>query len=289
MTEEYINPPIFEKNPYFTIVLAGITRCNDKNFPDDEKKVFPFYRGNYHVFHQNNYYILRNYSTVASLEFILSGSGTVKINGEEFHPQKNDTLFLKMGEKQEFYSNGDEPWVKIWFSVTGKLVKTLTETYGLSGHTVFHCNTKPYIDRVHALLTDKTLSAEEIYNKVALCFHEALQAMSKSTRHTQAPSLEAETIKRYIDTNVYSAITIEQLSKLIYKSPSQTIRIFKQCYNVTPYDYYIEMRINTAISLLKSTNMPVKEIAARLQFSDEHYFSHFFKQKTGKKPTDLRK
>ena len=289
MTEEYIDPPVSEKNQYFSIVLAGITRCNDPNYPDDETKKFPFFRGDYHVFHKKNYYIHRKKSAIASIEFILSGGGTVKINGKEFHPVKNDTLFLKMGEEQEFYSNGDEPWVKIWFSVTGRLVKSLIEAYGLGEQTIFQCNIKPYIDHVHSLLCDKKLTPEEIQNKVALCFHEALQVMSDSIESLGNASLDAETIKHYIDMNVYSVVTLDQLSKLIFRSPAQTNRVFKQRYNMTPYNYYNKARISAAISLLKNTNITVREIAAKLQFSDEHYFSYFFKKKTGKRPTDFRK
>lgn len=289
ITEEYIDPPVFESNPYFSIILAGITRCNDENYPDDDKKTTPFSRGDYQVYPLDKYYVNRNKSEVASIEFVISGSGIVKINEKEYHPQKNDTFFLKLDEQQEFYSNGDKPWVKIWFSVEGSLVKTLTETYGLTDHTVFHCNVKPYIDRVHSLLTDKTITPKEIYNEVALCFHEALQVMAMSIESKEKSSFDAETIKHYIDMNVYSIITVEQLAKLIFKSQAQTIRIFKQYYNMTPYDYYIKVRIETAISLLKNTTISIREIASKLQFSDEHYFSYFFKQKTGKKPTDFRK
>lgn len=289
ITEEYIDPPVLESNPYFSVVLAGITRCNEENVPDDEKKLTPFSRGNYQVYPLDKYHVIRNKSEVASIEFIISGSGTVKINGKEYHPKKNDTLFLKLDEHQEFYSNEDKPWVKIWFSVEGSLVKTLTETYGLTDYTVFHCNIKSYIERVHSLLTDKTITPKEICNEVAICLHEVLQVMAMSIESQEKNSYDAEAVKHYIDMNVYSIITVEQLAKLIYKSPSQTIRIFKQHYNMTPYDYYIKVRIETAISLLKNTTIPIREIASKLQFSDEHYFSYFFKQKTGKKPTDFRK
>ncbi len=289
MTEEYIDPPVFESNPYFSIVLAGITRCNDKNYPEEAKEKYPFFRNNYQVFYLDHYYLHHKKSDVASIEFIISGSGIVKINGKEFRPKKNDALFLKLDEEQEFYSNGDEPWTKIWFSVTGSLVKELTETYGLGDYTVSHCNIKPYIEHVHSLLSDKTLTPKEIYNKVALCFHEVLQVMARSKEQKEENSYDAETIKHYIDMNIYSVITVEQLAKLICKSQAQTIRIFKKYYNMTPYDYYIKARIDAAISLLKNSKISVREIASKLQFNDEHYFSYFFKQKTGKKPSDFRK
>lgn len=263
MTEKHLDIPHFEDNPDFSIVLAGITYANE----------------HYHLYRPN--------SNVASIEFILSGTGTLRVGDQVFHPKKNDTMFLKLNEEQEFYSSGDDPWTKIWFSVQGNLVDTLVNVYGLQDYHVSRCQTKPCIERVHSLLTDKNLTPDEIAGRVALSLHEAMMLMSESLRQKRELT-DAEIIKQYIDLNVYSPISIEELAQLIFKSPSQTIRIFKKQYDMTPYDYYIKMRLETAISLLKNTNMSIQEIATRLHFSDEHYFSYFLKQKTGKTPTKYR-
>ena len=84
-------------------------------------------------------------------------------------------------------------------------------------------------------------------------------------------------------------MSTESLAASIYKSPSQAIRIFKKKYGVTPYDYYVNIRIKKAVSLLKNTRLSIKEISYRLCFCDEHYFSNLFKKKTGKSPREYRK
>uniref|UniRef100_UPI003FF13C24 helix-turn-helix domain-containing protein n=1 Tax=Eisenbergiella tayi TaxID=1432052 RepID=UPI003FF13C24 len=43
-------------------------------------------------------------------------------------------------------------------------------------------------------------------------------------------------------------------------------------------------KVDTACLLLRNTGLTVKEIAYRLQFSDEHYFSNLFRQRTGSPP-----
>lgn len=104
-----------------------------------------------------------------------------------------------------------------------------------------------------------------------------------------ADRLEAITVKEYLDQHYNKKYDIDALSKLIYKCPSQTIRIFKKYYRITPYAYYSARRLEEASDLLKNTDLTVKEIAFSLGFADEHYFSAAFKQQTGFNPSEFRK
>ena len=85
-------------------------------------------------------------------------------------------------------------------------------------------------------------------------------------------------VKRYLDQHVLDTVTLEDLSGHFFKSKAQIIRQFKKRYGITPYSYLLDIKIQYAKKLLAQTNTPIKEIAARLQFADEHYFSTYFKQ-----------
>ena len=100
---------------------------------------------------------------------------------------------------------------------------------------------------------------------------------------------DAVILKEYIDTNYNKQIKIEELSELIYRSESQTIRIFKKNFNMTPYEYALGRKIHVAKQLLKNTRMPIREIAMELGFTNEHYFSSCFKQHVGQTPGQYRK
>ena len=47
-------------------------------------------------------------------------------------------------------------------------------------------------------------------------------------------------------------------------------------------------KVETAKRLLLYSRLSVKEIAARLSFSDQYYFSNYFKRKTGAAPRTYR-
>ena len=264
MNEQFIDVPVFSQDAPLCISLAGIS-YRDKNYKIS-RKASPFY----------------------CIEYIISGCGTVKTRGETFHPKQGDTYFLMAGDDHEYYSHEDDPWEKIWINLSGDLADSLTVVYGLRNSTLFRCNTKHYIENIHHILSSKTLSVKEIEQKTSIAFHEMIQFLALNKNGPKTPT-EAEIIKNYIDLNLYSQLNLEKLSKLIYKSPAQTIRIFKKAYNMTPYDYYMENRINKAVLMLKSTTFSIKEIAFNLGFCDEHYFSSIFRKKVGKKPSDFRK
>ena len=52
--------------------------------------------------------------------------------------------------------------------------------------------------------------------------------------------------------------------------------------------YQQDLRLQRAKELLSTTDMSVKEIAYRLNFESPDYFSAKFKNKTGRRPSELR-
>ncbi len=264
MKEEFLDVPVFNKNSPYEVCLAGTSYCD----------------GTYHINRPNP-------EGFCVLEYIISGKGTVKVKGKTYRALAGDTYLLIPDEAHEYYSDEDDPWVKIWINASGKLVYDLIDAYSLGEKAVFRCNSLPYIRKIHDTLADKTLSVDEITEKCEIYFHSICQLLYKHNQHEKVCP-EAEMLKNYIDKNIGEALSVEKLASLIYKSRSQTIRIFKGQYGVTPYDYYMEKRIEKACTLLKNTTYSVKQVAFSLGFCDEHYFSGVFRNKTGKTPTEYR-
>ena len=96
-------------------------------------------------------------------------------------------------------------------------------------------------------------------------------------------------MKEFLNGRLLESFRMEELCDYIGKSESRTIQIFKSAYGVTPYAYLLNEKINLAKQMLKNTNMSVKQIAYKLKFADEYYFSNVFKSKTGLSPLKYRK
>ena len=95
--------------------------------------------------------------------------------------------------------------------------------------------------------------------------------------------------KQLIEAGASAAFSQEALAKKLHVSVSTLQRVFIKSYGITPYEYYLSCKEQTAKTLLENTGMSAKEIAYRLGFSDEHYFSNFFKKRTGKRPIEYKR
>ena len=63
----------------------------------------------------------------------------------------------------------------------------------------------------------------------------------------------------------------------------------KHLTGMTPNDYIRQLRMTAAAELLKDERLTVAEIAYKVGFDDQYYFSKAFKQYFGMPPTKYRK
>ncbi|MDR2784824.1 MAG: AraC family transcriptional regulator [Treponema sp.] len=98
-----------------------------------------------------------------------------------------------------------------------------------------------------------------------------------------------EKAKSLMEANVSGAINLPGISKQIGISISRFNEIFKAYTSMTPYQYYMRLKIKKAADLLEQKSASVKEVAYSLGFEDQYCFSRFFKKKTGVAPSVWRK
>lgn len=238
-----------------------------------------------------NYRIERKNSSLYVMEYILKGQGTVTVNGTTFYPASGSIYILPEGSDHIYYSGSKDPWVKIWFNIKGLLIDSLMQIYRLDGINLIEgLNIEELFYKFYYAAQSNDTSRREKFNKTAVIFHEIV---AKISSYIHSPKLfhspEAVKLKNYIDGHIKGDIRIKDLGNQIFRSPSQTIRIFKKEFGLTPYDYFLIKKIDAAKLLLQNTNLTVKEIALRLHFADEHYFSNCFKSKTGQSPLAFRR
>lgn len=255
---------INEQDRPFYIEMAGIT------YPDP------------------NYHIKRECSHIHCFEYIIDGEGTVRVDGQINYPVKGDLYILPKGRKHDYYSSPKNPFEKIWMNVSGSLCDELIHVYGLTGVLIVkQIDAFPIFMEFLDVCENKELSLDEIYIRCSLIFHKLIMKIARHLETERENSRQTDIageIKSYIDRNIYEHLSIDMISKHLNLSPSQINRVFKKAFESTPYDYILTRKIGTAKLLLKNTNLSIKEIAYKLNFADEHYFSNVFLKKTGKRP-----
>lgn len=93
----------------------------------------------------------------------------------------------------------------------------------------------------------------------------------------------------YINERLHERPTLEELSALVNLSKEHLRFLFQKEIGQAPMKYANDMRMQRARELLLFSNYPMKEIAERLGFDDQHHFTRFFHQAEGTSPTDYRK
>lgn len=260
----------------FSLCTAGVSRAdpNDPNSSIFVKK--------------------RNSSEFA---YIISGKGTIICNSKEYKVKAGDVYFVPRGCDSASFPDKDDPWLTVWLNSFGDLIPDIMTAYNLIKIVHFPDATcYPLFKKIIQICRDKTLTSEEKDMQISIVMHEIIQVLYASPNinktqvmTTRSMQKDAHTLKVYMDNHINDNVKMSTLAELVFRSESQTIRIFKQIYGMTPYNYLLGMRIKSAQQLLEQTNLSIKEVAYNLGFSDEHYFSHLFKAKTGKTPTNYRK
>jgi AraC-like DNA-binding protein len=95
-------------------------------------------------------------------------------------------------------------------------------------------------------------------------------------------------VRDYIGENFSKNLSLTELGKVSNLSSTQLIALFKQMTGQTPFSYLISRRVQEAIQLLRTTDMPISHIALQVGFSDQQQMCHVFKRKLGQTPKFYR-
>ena len=129
----------------------------------------------------------------------------------------------------------------------------------------------------------KTLEA---YSDLLLIMAEYIEKYDLMSENEQSL---AEVVRRYIDKNLSSKITLADLSWNLHCSTVTLTEHFKEQFGITIMQYVMQRRMEMAEQMLLGSNASVSEIAAGCGFADVEYFSRTFKSIHGESPKRWRK
>lgn len=92
----------------------------------------------------------------------------------------------------------------------------------------------------------------------------------------------------YIDFNLTETLTLKSISEKILVNSSYLSARFKKETGENITDYIGRRRIDSSISLLATTNLPIQVIAEKVGINDENYYSRLFKKLKSRTPREYR-
>lgn len=93
----------------------------------------------------------------------------------------------------------------------------------------------------------------------------------------------------YIEENIGSELTVDNLARLVDLSPFAFAKQFKAAFDASPHQYVLRQRITRATAVLKAKrSISIEEVARDLGFSSHAHFSATYKRLMGFSPSALR-
>ena len=217
-------------------------------------------------------------------EYVISGEGHIIHNGMEYHLTAGDFCYVKKGLHVRYFSDGNNPYHKLWFGADGQLVEKLAQIYLPDvSVTVQKADVSDPFRRLITMLK------EGCYDEGLAC-HALLDIFMTVSRASTCPmpASLAERIKKYIDDHIFENPSLNSLGETFNISGRHLIRVFKARYGIPPGAYMINKKLNLACRYLVETEFGIGQIAQILGYCDQSYFSSEFKKHYGIYPTVYR-
>ena len=96
-------------------------------------------------------------------------------------------------------------------------------------------------------------------------------------------------ILEYIDSFLYTKITVEDLERRFFYNRYYIMKLFKKEIGITLFDYINKLRINSSLNELNDTNDSLLKVAINNGFYSLEYFSEIFKKEISVSPRQYRK
>ena len=95
-------------------------------------------------------------------------------------------------------------------------------------------------------------------------------------------------LRELIESHLSEPVGIEQLAKKLFLTRVQLYRKVKALTNQSPSRFIRRIRLEKSLTMLKSSDQNIAEIAYKVGFTDPKYFSRVFTEEFGKSPKAYR-
>ncbi len=116
-----------------------------------------------------------------------------------------------------------------------------------------------------------------------------IHSIETTSRTAVGDSELVQKVRSLMQRHIDDGIEVPHIAKKLGVGYTHLLGVFRKYTGLTPYQYFLQMRILRAKELLQDPHLSVKEVAAIMKFENQYYFSRIFKRKTGQSPSEWKR
>ncbi len=232
------------------------------------------------------------------LYYFMSGNCTYIIEGTAYALKPHDILFKRPLEAHKLNVNSDKvPYERVGISLPISLFQSIDPDNTLFASTLSRPlgtgNRFSENDFGHSLCTElmerlarngATMSRAEILSVVLFVTAEAARVLQSGAAIRRSSDIGSQLID-YVNSHLFSDVTLSSVSREFFLSQSQINRIFKATTGSTLTQYVAAKRLLTAHDRLRS-GVPCSEVCYTCGYHDYSSFYRAYLKRFGHAPTE---
>ena len=229
-----------------------------------------------------------------SLVYITKGSGYFVSDQQEIQRVKPGTILMIFPGVRHWYAPDFKTgWNEYWMWFRGNYPELLVEKGFFSPEkAVFDVGLNEKIIELFQQVIAGTKNETEIFQpKLGACIINLLALLLEKSKYSRQNSKDIELVenaKFLFKENVSNSIDMHIVAHDLGLCYANFRKVFKTYTGYTPYQYFLNHKIEKSKQLLEDGKSSIKEIAYQMGFESQYYFSRIFKTKTGYPPSSWR-
>lgn len=225
------------------------------------------------------------------LLYCTEGQGTIQMDGKIYHLGPNQAFCIPRFKRHCYYASEKDPWSILWVHFKGED----TRYFPLEDCKIVTFTSQNAPERMHFLfdllfrvLEGNYTLGNFIYISQVLSVILAEIYDREKGHTTREQNKHVTAVVRYMYKHLYENLTLEEVTEEFGLSKSYLNAIFQKYTGHAPMDFFIHLKMKRACRMLRTTEYYVYEVAQRLGYADQYYFSRVFKKVVGMSPKEYK-
>lgn len=238
-----------------------------------------------------NYYTDRTDLASYELRYTLDGCGRLRYNGRDYILRPGDGYLIDC-RKPHYYRTNGEKWTSTCLHFNGVPAAAIYRAWMQGGNVTFSSDTFPNFEMLQMQILSSTQKICPFNEYRISCLFDMLLT-ELLTQQTPSPAADRtaellDRIIRYTQEHFTEPLSVDDLSRRFGLSRTYLSRKFREYTGFPPHAYILELRLNRARMLLRTTDDSVESVACACGFTDPSYFIQIFRKKEGITPLKYR-